>query len=143
MVHAHSEVGSDRTALARGLYAHLMVALAGVAAQRFAGYPENEDRLAGGDIDNTIVCSYRLARIEAGLPMQPGPDEDTPRAIGRFRTASDTIILRAVRETIDLLKKNWSAVERVAGVLAKHDRLSQAELDHVIATANVDGGDDP
>jgi hypothetical protein len=49
-----------------------MVVLAGPAAQKLAGYPEDGDGYAG-DFDNAQSYAAHLARIDAGLPMWPGP----------------------------------------------------------------------
>jgi len=125
------QAGGDQAALARGLYADLMVVLAGEAAETLAGYPENPE--CEGDFDNSINCAWHLARIEAGLPIEPSPDEPQELYPGDpLHTAGLTIIERAKAETKVMLKDNWQTVMRVAGLLATHDRLSQAELDHVI-----------
>jgi hypothetical protein len=103
-----------------------MVSLAGPIAQRLAGFPDKGD---DDDAKNVGNCAGMLARIEAGLPMNPGPDE--PRKLNPgdpLHTAAFRIIERA-----QVLRDNWLAVVRVAGALAKRDRLTQAELDHVIA----------
>jgi hypothetical protein len=68
------------------------------------------------------------------LPMNPGPDEPHELNPGDpLHAAGFRIIERAQAETAAMLRKNWLAVVRVAGVLTKCDRLTQAELDHVIA----------
>lgn len=127
------QAGGDRAALAHGLYTDLMVALAGMAAQELAGYPKNDDDCSG-DIDNAICYASHLARIEAGLPSRPDPDapqELTPD--DPLYIVGVAIVQRVGAETITVLRDNWQAIERVAGALRKCDRLSQADLDHVIA----------
>ena len=132
--------GGDQVALARGLYADLMVAVAGVLAQELAGYPARDDFTPEGefgrDIDNAIDHAWRLARIEAGLPIEFGPDEPEELHPGDpLHTAGVAIIKRAAAETKVLLRDNWLAVVRVAGAFVKHDRLTQTELDHATALA--------
>jgi hypothetical protein len=63
------EAGDDPQAQARGCYSDLMVSLAGSIAQRIAGYPDKGD---DDDAKNVGNFAFRLARIEAGLPMNPG-----------------------------------------------------------------------
>jgi hypothetical protein len=132
--------GADRAALARGLYTDLLVTLAGQSAQKLAGYPEGDFRAEGdfgegtADIDNAILYAWDLARIEAGLPIEPAADE--PRELhpgDPLHTAGLAIIERAEKEIYALLQDSWQAVVRVAGVLGKRDRLTQEELDHIIA----------
>jgi hypothetical protein len=137
---AAKEAGDDRSALARGVYTDLMVAVAGQAAQKLAGYPEGDFRSEGdfgegtADIDNAINHAWNLARIEAGLPIEPDPDEPNELHPGDpLHTAAIAIIERAEAETTAFLKDNWQAVIRVAGVLRDCNELTQAELDDVIA----------
>jgi hypothetical protein len=127
------QADADRAALARDLYTDLIVVLAGPVAQELAGYPTNDDDFTG-DIKNAICYADHLARIEAGLPMWPGPNESLKFKPGDpLHTAGVVIVRRAETETFAMLKDNWLAVVRVADALRKCDRLTQAELDHVIA----------
>jgi hypothetical protein len=124
--------GNDPAAKARGIYSDLMVALAGAATQQLAGCVDNS-----GDEDDSVYvgsCAGMLARLEAGLLAVPGPDESCDLNPGDpLHAAALRIVRRALAETETLVRDNWLAVVRVAGVLAKRDRLTQAELDHVIA----------
>jgi hypothetical protein len=119
--------------LARCLYVDLMVSLAGPEAQRHAGHLTNYGH--EHDIEKAIDCATALARIEAGLPPEFGPDGQEELNLGDpLHTASSAkIIDRAQTEVVALLKDNWLAVERVATELRRRDYLVQAELDHVIA----------
>lgn len=127
------QAGGDRVALVRGLYADLMVVLAGLAAQKLAGYPGDTDGL-DGDTERMIDLASALARIEAGLPMRPDPDEPQELKPGDpLHTAGIALIERAWAETTTMLQDNWLAVERAAGAQRKRDQLTQADLDHVIA----------
>jgi hypothetical protein len=74
--------------------------------------------------------------------MRPRPDEpytlDSDESYSLnpgdpLRVAADAILERAWTEIAALLQDNWQAVVRVAGVLAKRARLTQDELDRVIA----------
>jgi hypothetical protein len=127
------QAGGDPAALTRGLYADLMVALAGPAAQKLAGYPDSIRDEHDADSINVIGCAVRLARIEAGLPLQAGPDESELNDGAPLHAAGCAIVDRAWPETVALLQDNWSAVARVAGALQIRDHLTQAELDHIIA----------
>jgi hypothetical protein len=120
------QASGDRAALARGLYTDLMVTLAGMEAQKLAGYPKGDFRAEGdlgqgtADDDNMINYAWNLARIEAGLPIEPGPDEPEELHPGDpLHTAGVAIIERAAAETKVMLEQNWLAVVRVAGVLAR------------------------
>jgi hypothetical protein len=109
-----------------------MVTLAGSAAQWVAGYPK--DVGLDSDLVNAGNCAGMLARLEAGLPLMPGPDEPQELSPGDpMHTASLAIVNRALAETVAMLRDNWLAVERVAGALRKRDRHTEAEVDHVIA----------
>ena len=128
---ATRQAGDDPPALARGLYADLMVALAGDAAQKLAGLLGHS---GDSDFDNVTNFAGMLARVEAGLPSEPGPSELHELKHGDpLHTAACAIVERAWAETNTMLRDNWLAVVRVAGVLGKRDRLTQAELDHIIA----------
>lgn len=111
-----------------------MVALAGSAAQRLAGYADSTDGEHSPDFDDAGNCAVMLARVEGGLPTMPGLDEPRELKPGDpLYTAARAIVDRAWTETVTMLRDNWRAVVQVAGAPAKHDRLSQAELDCVIA----------
>ncbi|HEY2531224.1 MAG TPA: hypothetical protein VGJ20_25390 [Xanthobacteraceae bacterium] len=118
----------DLTALTRGLYADAMAALAGPAAGEMAGYPINH---GGFDFQSAFSSVVAQARIEAGLSLDY--KELTLDPGNPVRVAANAIMERAWTETIALLQGNWQAVVRVAGALRKCDRLTQAELDRVIA----------
>lgn len=127
---------NDQAALAPSLYVDVMVQMAGIAAQRLAGYSANDDEFMSdyknGDIDNAFRFADALARLEAGLPLQPGPDE-SPKLPAALRPASVAIVNRAEAEITRKLKNSWPAVVRVAGLLYRRDRLRQVELDRAIA----------
>jgi hypothetical protein len=106
--------GRRRATVAHGYYTDLKVALAGMVAQKLAGYPINEAECAS-DIIRAAVC--------AGLYC----------VLKSLEITIGGIIERAQAETIILLRVNWSAVERVANALGKYDQLTAAELDHIIA----------
>jgi hypothetical protein len=109
-----------------------MVAIAGLAAQKLAGYPGEN----GLDIDtkHMIDSATILARIEADLPPWLRPDEPQELKPGDpLHTAGCAIIERAWAETTAALRDNWLAVVRVAGALCKRDQLTLIELDHIIA----------
>jgi hypothetical protein len=130
---AAEQVDGDQLALERGLYNDLMVALAGEAAQRIAGYSEGADEGAADDVVNAGNCAGMLARVEAGLPKMPEADE--PRTLepgDPLYVAACTNIKRARAEVTAILKDKWLAVERVAGASRKGDQLTQAQLDHVM-----------
>lgn len=124
-----------RDTLAHAYHTDLVVFLAGMAAEKIAGYSvdaNNEVDEGKGDRDYALSYASRLARIEAGLP--PLPDyKARVLDFGDPLYERRRIYQRGWEETVALLRDNWQAVERVAGVLAKQDRLTGAELDRVIA----------
>lgn len=125
------QTSGHRTALARGLYADLMVTLAGSVAQQLAGYPDNYD---GDDLANARNFAGKLVRVVAGLSWMPGLDEPQELNPGDPLHAAGVFIFeRAWAETVTMLQDNWLAVMRVASALANHDQPTPAELDHVIA----------
>jgi len=136
--HAHIELvvkrgHGDPAALAQELYANVMVAVAGAAAQSVAGYSGSiHDDAHAKDRNSALSYAATLARIEAGLPALPGPPQ-VPERGDPLHTASVNILARALPETMALLNDNWHAVVRVASELIKRDRLSQAVLDQIIA----------
>ena len=139
-VHGHNELVAKRddrdpAALAQRLYANVMVAIAGAAAQSLAGYSGSiHDEAHANDRKSALSYAAPLARIEAGLPALPGPDE--PQVLERgdpLHTASVNILARALPETMALLNDNWQAVMHVADALTKRDRLSKAVLDQIFA----------
>jgi hypothetical protein len=120
------QAGGDQAA---GLYSGLMVALAGSAARQLAAATWRR-KFYG----NAHTSAAQLARLEAGLPAIPGPDEPHELKPGDpLHDAARDIFERAWAETVALLHDDWLAVERVTDVLAKRDRLAQAELDDIIA----------
>jgi len=156
-------IGEDRAALARGLYTDVMVRTAGTAAQKLVGCPADDDiaafeyadrlacleagwplrslRLDPDQPRGPILQKYededdeavRRIFLEAGFELVPDELPELTLYSQELRDASSAIVDRAEKETTALLQADWPIVVRVAGVLAKRDRLSQEELDHVIA----------
>lgn len=127
-----AQARNDQVALPHSLYVDVMVWMAGMAAQRLAGYSASDDDFTNGedgDVDKAFHYADGLARITAGLPLGSPDDLLDPR----LRPVSVAIVDRAEKEITHKLKKHWPAVVRVAGVLYRRDRLSQAELDRAIA----------
>lgn len=131
---AWEKAGSNRATVARGLHRFLVMSLAGIVAQRLAGYT-NEAGVSS-DIVDAIGYADRLACIEAGLPdddqWKEGFEDDDP-----LSATADIIRGRALVEAEILLKANWSAVERVASLLSKYDELTGEELQTVISLAKA------
>jgi len=127
---------SGNSAILAYLYADLMTALAGPTAEQLAGYPDDREDFCEPDLDHAHNNGALMARIEAGLPIIP--DEPQVLEPGHpLHSALRAIVKNAEAEVDALLRKHWRAVVRVAGVLCNRDRLTQTELDHIIAMGPV------
>jgi len=68
----------DQAALERAFYADIMVNMAGIAVQKLAGFPTNDDDFNNGDdgdINRAFQYADFLTRLKAGLSLSPGPGE--------------------------------------------------------------------
>jgi hypothetical protein len=125
-----SSVGDGHAALARYLYEEVMVLAAGLVAEvKLAGYQTNYTEADTAGRPGVAWDAARLARVEAGLPICGHKDCEIPFDAERIAE----VIKRAEGEVFDLLKANWSIVERVVNALCKQDRLTTADLDALIA----------
>jgi hypothetical protein len=140
--------GDGYLILARYLYKEVMFFIAGLVAEvKIAGYPANYIEVDVAGRTSVDWDAIRVARIEAGLPICGHQDckipFDTDPDRDKRVTKEDVaaLIKHAEDEVFDLLKANWSAVERIVNVLCKQDRLTTPELIALIAGPDSAGSE--
>ena len=117
---------------AGGIEVDLKVALAGLAAERVAGYPARKEDPDDGDGVTITSAVGALACLRSGLSIEETQSRRIAPGDPPHPLACE-ILERAFAEIVDLVRKRYPAVMRVAGVLQRQEQLSLTDLDRLIA----------
>jgi hypothetical protein len=128
----------DAAAHLLGLEDDAKIALAGPYAQQRA-YPGTIDDIDDQNIDafNATSAIMLIVWIKAGKSPPVENSRIEVVLTSAEQNEAEAIYLRLAEETVAMVEEHWRKIERVAKALERHDQIDQAELDRLIAVADM------